>query len=126
MPDESPIPSALPITQSGSISLEELEKNNRNLLRSIFGVVLAVLMMANVGTFSLYKAMESRVEAQERRIERMDGMLTNMLTSRNNASQIEEIEQQVVNIENQIGELAEMVRDNQKPTSEDETPTPTK
>jgi hypothetical protein len=127
MPDETtPIPENVPATQTGSVTLESEENGNRGLLRVVFGVLLGVLGMADVGMYSLHKAMESRVEAQDRRVERMDGILTDLLVSHDNASRIEEIEQQVVGIENQIGELVEMVRDNQKPPSEDVKPTPTK
>lgn len=127
MPEETtPTPDDEPATQSTPALSEGSESPNRALLRVVFGVLLGALAMADVGMYSLHKAMESRVEAQDRRIERMDGALTDMLASHDNASKIETIEQQVDGIEGQIGELVEMVRDSQKPPSEDAPPTPTK
>jgi len=127
MPDETtPIPDDEPVTQSTPALSDDAESPNRALLRVVFGVLLGVLGMADVGMYSLHKAMESRVEAQERRIERMDGMLTNMLASHDNASKIETIEQQVVGIENQIGELTDLVRDNMKAEAEAAPSKPTK
>jgi hypothetical protein len=121
--EDSPIPTPLPVAQSDEVT-QNAEKQHASLvLRTTFGVLLGVLMMGQVGLYSLHKANESRVESHERRIERMNKLLTDLLASRDNAKKIEGIEQQVVGIESQIDQLADMVRDNaESPAPEGDEP----
>jgi len=88
----------------------------RSIVRGAFAVILGVLLMADVGLYSLYKALEARVESQDRRLERVNALLTDLLNSRDNASKIEEIEIQVDSIEKQIGIVHQLVKDTRPPT----------
>jgi hypothetical protein len=115
--EDTPIPSTLPVSNSGELAQNDETQRSSLLLRTTFGALLGVLAMGQVALYSLHKAMESRVESHERRIERSSKLLTDLLSSRDNAAKIEEIEQQVVGIEGQIGELVDMVRDNAEQSS---------
>jgi cytochrome c-type biogenesis protein CcmH/NrfG len=89
----------------------ESTERGRSLLRMVFAGILGVLLVGDVAMYSLYKAMESRVESQDRRMDRMNKMLTDSLTSHDNAEKIAGLETQVEGLVSAVGDLKQMVED---------------
>ena len=98
----------------------------RGILRSVFAVILGVLLMGDVALYSLYKSVEARVESQDRRMERMNSTLTDLLSSRDNAARIELIETQVDGIEASMGDLQQLVKDTRPPIEQPPEESPAK
>lgn len=83
-------------------------------VRLVGSLVVCVLLIGDVVMYSLYRALQSRVDYQETRIERLDKMVTDMLAVSENAAKIEGIETQVDKIDGQISGLADALKEKQK------------
>lgn len=81
----------------------------------VVGVSLVlVLFVGDMVIYSLYQALQSRVEYQENRVERLEKMVHDLLSISENAAKIEGIETQVDKIDGQISGLAEELKEEQK------------
>lgn len=90
-------------------------------LRFTFAVILGVLLVGDVGLYSLYQAEHSRVESMSRRLDRTEQMLMDLLASQDNRKKLEAIEQKVIGLEEQFDGLMIHLK---KETKSSEVPEP--
>lgn len=75
-------------------------------LRGSLFVAVCFFVISDVALYSAYKALSSRVQAQDHRIERLQKMVTDMIKANQNAAKVQKIETQVSNIETQVNDLS--------------------
>lgn len=122
-----PLPEAVDTNNTtGPLPVVENGDRLRSILRMMFAVCLAVLLVATVALFSLYEALKSQTESQEHRIERLNNMVSDLLVANENAQKIEKIEQQVNGIEGQVTELTDAIKAQDAKAAAEPEPEPKK
>ena len=107
MSDEG-IPEAVEAQKTTELTENESEDGGerwRGWLRLAFAIILGILLVGDVGLYSLYQAEHSRVESMSRRLDRTEQMLMDLLASQDNREKLEAIEQKVVGLAGQIDDL---------------------
>lgn len=97
----------------------EQPRDRRNWLRAVVAVVVLLLLVGDVALYSLYKALRSRVEAQDHRVERLQDMVTDMIAANQNAEKIQKIETQVDAIGVQVTDLTTTIKEQDADTEQE-------
>lgn len=86
-------------------SLQEAPRERPPWLWVIIAVTIGYLLVADIALYSMYRALQSRVEGQDHRLSRLQQMVLEMIKVNRNAEKIEKIETQVDAIGVQVSDM---------------------